>query len=163
MKTKSEVQSIVLDELDKNIIREFHSNGKQSYRQISRKLDTTEGTIKNRTRQLLKKDVFELTANVNLSAFGFKFGCILALSINSDNLPEVTEALKTIPQMLFLSHGTGAFNLVGLALFRGMEDYDDFLSGTIGKLPGITRISTILSWGILKNSCSSDISILDSI
>ena len=44
-----------LDEFDRLLVRELQNDGRQSYRNLGRKLGVAEGTIRKRVRGLLKK------------------------------------------------------------------------------------------------------------
>ena len=152
MARETKKQSILLDELDKQIIQELQDNPRRSNRQISKKLGTSEGTIRNRTRRLQKDNLLKLHASPILPSLGFNFSCFIGLNIDLNNLVTIEKELTKIPNVLFLANITGQLNLMLMATFRSMDEYRDFMRDVIFKTPGIITADTFFNWNIVKNS-----------
>ena len=77
---------LVLDELDQKIIQELQTDARQSFLSLGKKLDSSEGTIRNRVSSQLKKEVISLKAVLNPIKLGFNFSCIVGFEIAIDQL-----------------------------------------------------------------------------
>ena len=161
MSRKTKRTAILLDELDKQIIRELQADTRRSNRQISRKLRTSEGTIRNRTRRLQKDNLIKLHASLILPSLGFNFSCFVGLNVDLNKLSSIEKELTKIPNVLFLANITGQLNLMLMATFRSMEEYRDFMRDVIFKTPGIITADTFFNWNIVKNSWVDGPDILD--
>lgn len=161
MRIKGKRTLTLFDELDKQIIRELQIDGRQSNITIGKKITTSEGTIRNRSRQLLKKEFVKIMATLNLQNLGFDLSCIIGLEVDIEHLPEVEKIIARSPYILFLANSTGAYDLMGLALFRGLKELDKFMKGTIYKLPGIKKTETFIMWSVIKNSWINDPNLIE--
>jgi DNA-binding Lrp family transcriptional regulator len=161
MRIKGKRTLTVLDNLDKQIIQELQIDGRQSNIKIGKKISTSEGTIRNRSRQLLKKEFIKIVAALNLPQLGFDLSVIIGLEVAIENLPEVEKTVARSPYIVFLANSTGNYNLMGLALFRGLKELDNFMKGMIHKLPGIKKAETFIMWSVIKNSWVSDPNLTD--
>ncbi len=68
----------MLDELGQNIIKELQEDARQSFREIGRKLDVSEGTVRNRVKSLMGSQAMRISGWVFLIA---SWTFILALTI----------------------------------------------------------------------------------
>jgi Lrp/AsnC family transcriptional regulator, regulator for asnA, asnC and gidA len=161
MSVETKKKTILLDQLDKQIIRELQTDTRRSNRQISKKLGTSEGTIRNRTRRLQKDNLLKLHASLILPSLGFNFSCFIGLNIDLNMLLTIEKELTKIPNVLFVANITGQLNLMLMATFRSMEEYRDFMRDVIFKTPGIITADTFFNWNIVKNSWTDGSDILD--
>jgi DNA-binding Lrp family transcriptional regulator len=152
MSGETKKKTILLDELDKQIIKELQTDTRCSNRQISKKLGTSEGTIRNRTKRLQKDNLLKLHASLVLPSLGFNFSCFIGLNVDLNVLPNIEKELTRIPNVLFLANITGQLNLMLMATFRSMEEYRDFMRDVIFKTQGIITADTFFNWNIVKNS-----------
>jgi len=51
----------MLDELGRRIIEELQEDARQSFREIGRKLEVSEGTVRNRVRSLLQNKMIKIS------------------------------------------------------------------------------------------------------
>lgn len=140
----------VLDEIDKSIIQELQIDAQQSYISLKAKIGASEGTVRNRVKKLLKKEIIGIKAVLNPVKVGFDFSCIIGLEIAIEKLREAGEILTTNPNVYFLVGCTGDFDLLAILFFRNTSEFDAFMGQTIAKLPGIKRSRTFVSMTPMK-------------
>ena len=140
-----------LDDLDQKIIQELQADGRQSFLSLSKKLDASEGTIRNRVSAQLKKEIISLKAVLNPTKLGFNFSCIIGFEIAVDQLTAVESKLTLSPNVAFLVTCTGSFDLIAFLIFRDAAGLDNFMRENIARLPGIRRTQTFVNMSVTKS------------
>ncbi len=87
-------RSIVLDEMDKRIVRVLQKNARTPNTEIARALGVTETTIRNRVARLLDEKQIGVVAVVNPEATEATISAFLEISLHPKNLDAVVEKLR---------------------------------------------------------------------
>ena len=132
----------MLDELAQNIIRELQEDARQSFREIGRKLDVSEGTVRNRVKSLLGSDTMRITAVPNPEQLGLNFMCIMCLEVKAGAAQTVEARLVQSPNVYYLAGCTGNYDIIGLFAFHSPADFDAFVKNVIATIPEVVRTST---------------------
>jgi Lrp/AsnC family transcriptional regulator for asnA, asnC and gidA len=159
MKKHRTIKLPVLDEIDKSIIQELQIDARQSYLSLGKKIGASEGTIRNRVKLALKRDVIKLRAEINPAKIGFDFSCVIGLEIAIDKLHEAESVLSEIPNVYFLAASTGAFDLIAILIFSSTAEFDSFMRGKIAKLPGIKSTQTFVNMSLVKTPWNDNVPI----
>jgi Lrp/AsnC family transcriptional regulator, regulator for asnA, asnC and gidA len=150
---------LFMDNLDQRIIQELQSDGRQSFLSLGKKLDASEGTIRNRVSSLLKKESISLKAVINPTKLGFNFSCIVGFEIAIDQLTEAESKLTASPNVSFLVSCTGAFDLIAFLIFRDAAELDKFMREKVARLPGIKRTQTFVNMSVTKSPWQNQVDI----
>ena len=134
----------MLDELGQNIIKELQEDARQSFREIGRKLDVSEGTVRNRVKSLMGNDTMRISAIPNPEKLGLNFVCIMCIEVKVGTAEKVEHMLIKSPNVYYLSGCTGTFDIIGIFMFRAPQDFDEFVKNVIANIPEITRTSTFV-------------------
>ena len=134
----------MLDELAQMIIGELQDDARQSFREIGRKLDVSEGTIRNRVKHLVTSKAMRISAIVNPEKLGLNFMCIMCMEVKVGSVDLVEEKLGSSPNVYFLSGCTGTYDIIGLFAFHSPAEFDIFVKNVIAQIPEITRTSTFV-------------------
>ena len=134
----------MLDELGQNIIKELQEDARQSFREIGRKLDVSEGTVRNRVKSLMGNDTMRISAIPNPEKLGLNFVCIMCIEVKVGTAEKVEHMLIKSPNVYYLSGCTGTFDIIGIFMFRAPHDFDEFVKNVIANIPEITRTSTFV-------------------
>jgi Lrp/AsnC family transcriptional regulator, regulator for asnA, asnC and gidA len=134
----------MLDELGQNIIKELQNDARQSFREIGRKLDVSEGTVRNRVKSLINSDTMKISAIPNPEKLGLNFVCVMCIEVKVGNAEKVEQLLIKSPNVYYLSGCTGTYDIIGIFMFRAPHDFDEFVKDTIANIPEITRTSTFV-------------------
>jgi Lrp/AsnC family transcriptional regulator for asnA, asnC and gidA len=140
----------MLDEIDRGIIQELQKDGRQSYRQIGRKLGVTEGTIRARVRNLRNENIMKITAVLDPSKLGYDFICTMGLEVQLSELAQVGDTLARNPNVYYLSDTTGQFDLLAVFLFRNAKELADFIQETVSKMPAVIKTETAVNMNVRK-------------
>jgi Lrp/AsnC family transcriptional regulator, regulator for asnA, asnC and gidA len=150
---------LILDDLDQRIIQELQADGRQSFLSLAKKLDASEGTIRNRVSAQLKKEVISLKAVINPTKLGYNFSCIVGFEIAIDHLTEAESRLTKSPNVAFLVTCTGSFDLIAYLIFRDAAELDRFMREKVARLPGIKRTQTFVNMSVTKSPWLNQIDI----
>lgn len=134
----------MLDKLGQNIIKELQDDARQSFREIGRKLDVSEGTVRNRVKSLINSDTMKISAIPNPEKLGLNFVCVMCIEVKVGAAEKVEQALIKSPNVYYLSGCTGTYDIIGIFMFRAPHDFDEFVKNVIAKIPEITRTSTFV-------------------
>lgn len=134
----------MLDELGQNIIKELQEDARQSFREIGRKLDVSEGTVRNRVKSLINSDTMKVSAIPNPEKLGLNFMCVMCIEVKVGAAEKVEQALIKSPNVYYLGGCTGTFDIIGIFMFRAPHDFDEFVKNVIANIPEITRTSTFV-------------------
>lgn len=141
----------MLDKIDREIIQELQKDGRQSYREIARKLRVAEGTVRGRVRHLRNENIMKIAAVLDPGRLGYNFVCVMGLEVRLANLEQVGDKLAESPHVYYLTHATGHFDLIAILLFHVAQELADFIRENVSKMPGVTRTETFVSMNIIKS------------
>jgi Lrp/AsnC family transcriptional regulator for asnA, asnC and gidA len=134
----------MLDELGQNIIKELQEDARQSFREIGRKLDVSEGTVRNRVKSLMNSNAMRISAIPNPEKMGLNFVCVMCIEVKVGAAEKVEQMLIKSPNVYYLSGCTGTYDIIGIFMFRAPHDFDEFVKNVIANIPEITRTSTFV-------------------
>lgn len=134
----------MLDELGQKIIRELQEDARQSFREIGRNLQVSEGTVRNRVKGMLKTDAMKISAIPNPENMGLNFICIMGIEVKVGSAESVEALLIKCPNVYFLCGCTGNIDIMGIFLFHSPSEFDEFVKDVIAKIPEIVRTSTFV-------------------
>ena len=141
----------MLDELGQKIIRELQEDARQSFREIGRKLEVSEGTVRNRVRGLVKSDAMKISAIPNPEQLGLHFMCIMCIEVKVGSAERVEQMLIKSPNVYYLCGCTGIYDIIGVFLFHTPKEFDEFVKDVIANIPEIVRTSTFVAMHISRS------------
>jgi Lrp/AsnC family transcriptional regulator for asnA, asnC and gidA len=149
----------MLDELAQMIIGELQEDARQSFREIGRKLDVSEGTIRNRVKHLVSSGSMRIGAIVNPEQLGLNFMCIMCMEVKVGSAETVEERLVKSPNVYFLSGCTGTYDIIGLFVFHSPAEFDKFVKNVIANIPEILRTSTFVVMHVSRSPWKDNVDV----
>lgn len=141
----------MLDELGQKIISELQEDARQSFREIGRKLEISEGTVRNRVRGLVKSDTMRISAVPNPGQLGLNFMCIMCIEVKVGSAERVEQLLIKSPNVYYLCGCTGTYDIIGIFVFHTPKEFDEFVKDVIANVPEIVRTSTFVVMHISRS------------
>ena len=141
-----------LDDLSRQIIQILRVNGRQSNREIARIIGVSEGTIRNRLRQLTERGVIQIAAITDMSRIGYRSEVIIGMECDLDKIESAAEALARLDEVRFVSIMTGSYDILISVLLESTDQLLPLLTQRIGKIPGIRKTWSAQSLRILKRN-----------
>ncbi len=138
----------VLDGLDRGIIEALQENGRMSFREISRRLETPEATIRSRLSRLENTGAMRLVAVTDsASLLPAKANAWIGLRVRGGMLGEMAKRLCEVADSGLVFTTIGRFNLVALVLRPSRRELLDLVSQTIAPLQGVEQLEV---WEIVR-------------
>ena len=116
-------------ELNRRIIALLQQDGRMPYSTIAAQVGVSEGTVRNRVRQLLDENVITIQAEALPHAFGYNFNAVTFIKVAAGaKVDDVASRLSDIPEVFYLIMTLGRFDLGVATYHKSQEDFRTFLS-----------------------------------
>ncbi|MFJ9247005.1 Lrp/AsnC family transcriptional regulator [Streptomyces sp. NPDC101776] len=129
-----------LQPLDHAIVTTLIEDGRASYTDLARRVDTTALTARRRLEALTAGQVVRLATEVDLARLGIRTEALLWITVAPGGLEETGRRLSSHPQVRFASATTGPSNLLVAVAAADLNALYHFLNDTIGALPHIATL-----------------------
>ena len=128
------------DDVDEAIITEFQLDGRQSNREVARKLNISEGTVRQRLAKLQEAQAirFDVVTDPTQSEIGFV--AFVRLSVAPNKLEAVLDACALLPDLWYLAAVSGRYNIMALISCATSQVAMDVINGSIRILSGVNEI-----------------------
>jgi Lrp/AsnC family transcriptional regulator, regulator for asnA, asnC and gidA len=150
--TTLEKRSITIDDFDLELIKQLQKDGKKSYVSLGETIGAVEGTVRKRIKTLLKKDIIKIVAIPNLRQLGYRCISITGFQTNMKELEQVVNDLVKMPNICYLAHVAGRYDLIGFIVTRSPEELSGFLKQKMSEIPGIQKTETFVNLEIVKGA-----------
>lgn len=134
-----------MDKLDLDIISLLQSNGRKPFTEISKELDVSEGTVRNRVSRLVEERVLHIVGLIDPAALGFNVPAMLGASIQPPLIESVAETIATFDEVSNLIMVSGEFYLFVEVLCRDRDHLASFLNEKLLRVPGIVRTQSFIT------------------
>jgi Lrp/AsnC family transcriptional regulator, leucine-responsive regulatory protein len=134
---------VMLDEIDRKIIKELNANGRISYTDLGKQIGLSRVAVQTRINALMDEGVIErFTAVINPEKIGISVSAFFNVEVEPQYLQRVAEALSDEPVVTSLYHMTGPSKLHMHALFKDNKEMELFMKEKLYILPGITSVDS---------------------
>ena len=149
-------QSIMLDKVDKSILRALQADGRLSNVELSRKISLSPPATHSRLRRLEKDGyIRQYTAVVDREKAGYDLLCFIHISLQMHQVTQVEkfrEATRKMPEVLECHHITGEYDYLLKVVLRNRKDLERFVVDKLTPIPGVARIHTSLVFTEVKST-----------
>jgi Lrp/AsnC family transcriptional regulator, regulator for asnA, asnC and gidA len=129
-----------LDDLDRSIIAELQEDGRRPFREISRSLGVSEGTVRTRVRRLEESGVLRIAAFVNpIGGKGSRFA-IMLIRVAPDAREKLTEFLCSQHQISYVSTLLGSVDVFAQILVSDEVALWNFIQNELRSRPGLISV-----------------------
>ncbi|WP_407378730.1 Lrp/AsnC family transcriptional regulator [Methanobrevibacter sp.] len=146
---------ISLDDVDVKILKIINDDVRTSYRQISRDLDVSVGTIHNRIDKIVKCGVIKkFSPIINHEILGFTLTTIIGVRLKGDSIEEWEERTVKNKNVIGIYDVTGSYDAFLIAKFRNTNELNSFIKELL-KDPIIERTYTQTVLDVIKEDMGS--------
>ncbi|WP_295721745.1 Lrp/AsnC family transcriptional regulator [uncultured Methanobrevibacter sp.] len=152
---KKDTEIIKLDDTDKNILKIINEDVRVSYRQISRDLNISVGTVHNRIEKMVKNGVIEkFSPVINHRKLGFVLTSIIGVRVRGGKLENFENKISFNKNVVGIYDITGEYDAILVAKFRNTDELDMFVKEML-KEPGVERTYTQTVLNVVKEDMGS--------
>ncbi len=134
------------DTLDNKIIRLLTENGRMPIGEMSKRLNVTAPTIRNRIKDLEKSGIFKVSGLINPSRHQEMITALVAISIRSSGkLDQILDKIANLPNVAWAGVVTGRYDIIAeVVCVRGKDELYRFTTNTILKIGNVVRSETFI-------------------
>jgi DNA-binding Lrp family transcriptional regulator len=138
-----------MDQLTKKIIAILRRDGRASYSDIARELDTTRDGVAARVNPLFRSGELRVIAAPHPRVLGLTVTAHLSIKVTGD-AHRVVAALERIESIVFISIAAGAYQVIGETELPSMSELREQVS-LIRALDGVLEVQVLLYERILNS------------
>ena len=116
-----------LDNIDRKIILELQKDARRQFKVIAKKLNVSEGTIKNRVTRLINRGILKLEARVNPFALPNQISAVVGVNLEERNHEEKIKEIEKIPGITSVWNAAGRFDLFFEIMVDSLNSLNDIL------------------------------------
>jgi DNA-binding Lrp family transcriptional regulator len=134
------------DTLDNKIIRLLTENGRMPIGEMSKRLNVTTPTIRNRIKDLEKSGIFKVSGLINPSQHQEMITALVAISIRSGGkLDQILDKIVNLPNVAWAGVVTGRYDIIAeVVCVRGKDELYRFTTNTILKIGNVVRSESFI-------------------
>lgn len=144
--------AVRLEPSDDALLAELARDGRMSYSDLATAIGWHESTVRRRLAELEGAGLLYFDLDIDEAVYGASVSAMLWLAVEPSCLEPVGQALAAHPEVAFAGATTGATNLVASALFRDTGHLYEYVTGSLGALPGVRSVESAPVIGTLKRS-----------
>jgi DNA-binding Lrp family transcriptional regulator len=141
-----------LSPLDEMIIANLAVDGRQGWQPLADRCGATPATVRRRAEAMMAAGLLRMRAVVEPSVVGLPVNAFISLNVNPTQLGQAGELLAAHPAVLMIAATTGDRNLCGEVALESDRALYDFLSATIGQLPGLQHADVAIALRSVKRA-----------
>ena len=149
-------QSIMLDKVDKSVLRALQADGRLSNVELARKISLSPPAAHARVRRLEKDGyIRQYTVIVDREKAGYDLLCFIHISLQMHQVTQVEkfrEATRKMSEVLECHHITGEYDYLLKVVLRNRKDLERFVVDKLTPIPGVARIHTSLVFTEVKST-----------
>ncbi len=140
-----------LDEKDLAIIKILQEDGRASYKDIARKLNMHENTVRFRVRRLIEKGVIRgIVAIVDPRKLGLKASAAMMLKLETDKMEEALSTLKEMKEITNIYQFSGEYDLILVVFGRDLKHLEE-IRKRIKRVRGVRDVNMLITTNIIKS------------
>ena len=132
----------MIDDLDQKIIALLKRDGRYSHARLAEELGVNVATIAKRIDKMLAEDIISIKAVLNPFKFGFNAHAFITLDIKLSNIDQICAQLINNPNISLLATIFGRYDVLVIADFPNWEMLQEFVTGELANIEGISKIDT---------------------
>jgi len=134
----------MLDDLDRQIISLLQYDGRMPFTAIAAELDTTEGTVRRRVKQLTESGTMQIVAIVEAHNMGWEEAAMIGISVRANLTSIVADEIAKLPGVSYLFQAAGDYDLIAEVYCRDRDHFVSFLNDELHQIEGVERTQTFM-------------------
>lgn len=141
-----------LSPLDEMIVEQLAVDGRQGWYPLAQRFGASPVTVRRRAEAMMAAGFLRMRTVIEPSVIGLQVNAFISLSVNPTQLGQAGELLAAHEAVIMIAATTGDRNLCGEIALESDSALYEFLSGTIGQLPGLQHADVAVALRSLKRA-----------
>ncbi len=135
---------LALDEVDYRIIEELQKNGRESYKNIARKLGVSDGTVRLRTERMIRNNYLRITASVNPLYFENSLIAMVGINLEERANRDIMEKISELSGVQSVVNVSGRYDLLVEVFVPSRNAFRSFIVDDLSRMGGIKSTETFM-------------------
>jgi Lrp/AsnC family transcriptional regulator for asnA, asnC and gidA len=144
---------VVLDDIDKAIIRELQLDGRTPYAKLGPAVGLSQAAVRQRVQRLMENGVMQVVAVTDPLMLGFTLEAMIGVEVDGD-LRAVASKVAQVDNVDYVVVTTGRFDLVVEVVCRDHEELLHLINDVIRAIPGVRATETFTYLHLEKQTYS---------
>jgi Lrp/AsnC family transcriptional regulator for asnA, asnC and gidA len=149
----SDKPTVVLDDIDKAIIRELQLDGRTPYAKLGPAVGLSQAAVRQRVQRLIENGVMQVVAVTDPLMLGFTLEAMIGIEVDGD-LRAVASKVAQVDNVDYVVVTTGRFDLVVEVVCRDHEELLHLINDVIRAIPGVRATETFTYLHLEKQTYS---------
>jgi Lrp/AsnC family transcriptional regulator, regulator for asnA, asnC and gidA len=149
----SDKTPVVLDEIDKAIVRKLQLDGRMPYAKLGPAVGLSQAAVRQRVQRLIENGVMQVVAVTDPLMLGFKLEAMIGVEVDGD-LRVVAAKLAKVDNVDYVVVTTGRFDLLIEVVCRDHEELLAIINDVIRTIPGVRATETFTYLHLEKQTYS---------
>lgn len=136
------MQSVVLDDLDKQILAYLQEDGRITFVTLASHLGVSEGTIRKRIKRLEDHGVMQTIGVTDPMKMGLDTVAFIWFKIDRNHMDSVMRELRALSAVRYLVVTTGGHDLVAMVSLSSRAELVSLLNEKLAEIEGIVSTET---------------------
>ncbi len=138
------MNALATDRVDDRIIELLSGDGRLSNREVARRLNVSEGTVRQRLKKLEDAGAIRIGAVVDPRKMGLTVTATVRISVEPSRLEGALEAFCRLPEVQYVASITGEFNIFVIVLAASVAELQSLVNAQIERFTGVHRVDVHL-------------------
>ena len=140
------------DKLNREIILLLQQDGRLSFKDIAKKLDVSEGTIRNRVQWMKDANMLKIVALADPMAIKYKADAMIGIKVSNLSSPrKVAKRLSEQSQVVYIVWVSGQFDLLVEVVCESQNAFQEFLDSHCFSHKDIDQFEVMTTIEMFKN------------
>jgi len=141
------------DIIDYNIVELLMGDGRMTAAEIARRIghNISERVVRYRIDRMVKEEVIQIRPIVNPQVFGLVIRADVVLEVDSDSIMDVAKKVTDYDCVTYVACSIGETDVSIQVVGKDTAEIYGFVTGIIGKLPGVRKTTTSIVPIVLKD------------
>lgn len=135
---------LALDEVDYKIIEELQKNGRESYKNIARKLGVSDGTVRLRTERMIRNNYLRISASVNPLYFENSLIALVGVNLEERANSEIMDKISRLGGVQSVVNVSGRYDLLVEVFVPSRNAFRSFIVDDLSHVGGIKSTETFM-------------------
>ncbi len=136
--------AIPIDDLNQKIIKELQRDGRISYKEIAKKLKVSDGTIRFRTKRMIRKGLLKISASINPFAIETSITALVGMQLEKRTHKKTMERISKLKGVVSVCNATGQYDLIVEVFLDSRKELNKFLIEDLSRIEGIKTTETFV-------------------
>jgi DNA-binding Lrp family transcriptional regulator len=134
----------MLDDIDLKILQELKERGRRPYKEIAKKLNISDGTVRLRTEKMIERGLIKIKGLINPFKFEHRICALIGIRIENLGQVEKMQKISRLKGVVSVVNTTGRYDLFVELFLDSKKELTEFLVNEISKVAGIQSTETFV-------------------